>query len=1171
MGDDDSFDSVVTVICPRCGVECRFAITRVLGFPNDAALILDLVNGKLNLRTCPVCGWEMPIRISPVVFADGGSRLAVAGLSAPEMEELRTALAEKEMDGAGIESHVDPDALRQTVAGWLGHYLTEALAPLQEGSDPVPESDGVMAHQRPLVLLALARMCHGEMPVFLRGESTTAEQDDERVRALLTHFTVSLVDRLFTHAFHHRGIDTVLDLVGENVPAECLDDEVLAHLSERCPETSAESWLDPQQIDTAFRYEYLNAVAHVAAHRPNPRGLRWATVSGIMFRLSQEPNVVVPAEALLNTGVLSRTIEFGDAWNAAYADVEEFSNEQFEEYEAWFDHIGWGDRFRQEWANVPIMFDPDWLAEVDELEFLAELRSRVDLSEPDRGDGVASTLAAVFARAGLNEKARNVLLGVENRLAAEAEWERLGWLAIRGAEALNGHADYIGAEAVLRQHLERALAETSGRLRYSLVNELGNSLRYRGDAAAALGHYEWVEELMSKSDDVPPEDRSVLVRNRAIVLRELGHFDRASAQLEAQLAGDDLGLEERVSLLVSLARTYFDAGMPERALPPAEEAASATLSPSRPTQRVEVLLALAAARAGAEPEAEIPELSEAILLAEGLPRMAEIAAAATLHHARRAAVEHDTVARARAILKAAVADPPADSSPSIQATAAYCLAEWELSQGRASRAAEILTQLSQALGGERLPWAISHLEARLPGTDTEKAWSLMRRALDRLDRSVPDAAGQTFASSFLTDKDDFQRFLLFTLRAALEQGYADAIDCIDVFEFVNGREMRGGEPAELAPDAEAAGTLIERLGRATGPARVLVALLFEYEDDVQAVCLRPRTEEWTIRPLAIDARQLREASAAFARRVGLSCLTDRQMEAAADSVDPVLVAVGEAVGAVASPGEQICLLPSPALLGLPLHAARRADGPLLLEHHCVSIAPNLSVLCRLLEHSDPPQPAGDSAIAVVGKRGDREEFVAGAEAAAEAIGARLGTEDTRVLVGTEASKDAVLGQFSSCEHLVFVGHGAWAASTNGRGICVAAGGDLPSAPLAVDAVPELRRFMIDAGDLEALSHTPAMFVSTACSSGRSFSGRGGTRLGLERALFAAGTRTILAPLWDVHQPSALRFLTTFYEYLTDNERTVTVAEAHRQACLTLRDDLGHLFLWAPFVLNGSWS
>ncbi len=1165
--------SVMHVNCPRCHVPGAFPVRTLLTFPNDAAAILDLVSSRLNVSPCPVCSMGLALRSTLAVVDPDGGRIALAGFPSPE-SDLGGEWEDLVATGFELLVHRDQDELRSTVATWLEAYLNESLGPVLAGAEIQREENGTKPHQHQLVLLTLVRQVTGELPPTLRSDPPLDPPEQLRIlRALLTSFVVELVGGLYTHAFHHDGIATTLELIERHVPIECLDDEVLRALNERCIDMSATLWEEPRRLDEAFRFEYLAAAAHIAARRSTPRAENWAGLTLMLFLLSRAPNVEVPQEMMLAEEVLHRTIAFPSAWNVAQAALRSWP-ERFEDVEAWFEHIGLGERYRTEWAEVPVFVDPGSLAELTDREAVDRIGGSLAAASEERKSDLgtveaAGTIARVLLRSG---RAGAALLALESgldQLADMGDWSGVGYLSIRGAHLMNKYLEYGAAERVLVLYLERIMGEDVGcKLHYSLVNEIGNVLRYDGRYANALNAYDRVGELMTDCDEASGEDHATLRRNRAIVLRELGSYDQAASLLERALEEDDLAdVRDRLALLVSLALTYVEARLPEQALEYAEQAAAIHLSAASPTTRIQALLVLAAARAGALEAVELPELDEALALGEGLPHLREVVAAATLHHARTSIVSEQALARAHAILEDALREWEGSAPTSSLYTAVTYLAESELEHGNTRRAADIATKIRLAVGQDRLPWQTLYLEARLPGLASGERWQRMRSVLAALESDVPDVAGLRFATQYMNDQADVQALMLVALRAAIETGDADPIEHVALFEFLNGREMRG-RSMEGDRGAEPARLLARIANRAELRTRLL--LVIEHDDVVEVLVVQPQSGDSHLVPLGIDAQTLRRASSDFSRRVGAGCLTAAHMCAAAETVGPVLTAFGELIAEHATPGEHICVLPSPALLGLPVHAARARDGTLLLERHTFSVAANMSVLARVLETERPLHPiAAGAAIAVVCKHGDRSEFNARAEVAAERIATSCTIPPADVLSGIQVSKEMLLRIAQSNEHLVFIGHGTHSVRANGRGLCVAADGLLPRAPLPVDMAPELRRFILDAEDLQTLERAPAMFASVACSSGRSFAGRGGTRLGLERALFAGGTRTILAPLWDVHQPSALDFLEGFYETWAQSP-SASVAEVHRRACLAAHERHGHMFLWAPFTLNGSW-
>ena len=70
----------------------------------------------------------------------------------------------------------------------------------------------------------------------------------------------------------------------------------------------------------------------------------------------------------------------------------------------------------------------------------------------------------------------------------------------------------------------------------------------------------------------------------------------------------------------------------------------------------------------------------------------------------------------------------------------------------------------------------------------------------------------------------------------------------------------------------------------------------------------------------------------------------------------------------------------------------------------------------------------------------------------------------------------------------------------------------------------------------------------------------------------AGARSTLATLWRVNDEATSLLMGGFYQGLSDRNKTVTKAEALRQAQLTLikSDRFNRPHFWAAYVLVGNW-
>ena len=96
-----------------------------------------------------------------------------------------------------------------------------------------------------------------------------------------------------------------------------------------------------------------------------------------------------------------------------------------------------------------------------------------------------------------------------------------------------------------------------------------------------------------------------------------------------------------------------------------------------------------------------------------------------------------------------------------------------------------------------------------------------------------------------------------------------------------------------------------------------------------------------------------------------------------------------------------------------------------------------------------------------------------------------------------------------------------------------------------------------------------LLVLSACQTA---SGDSRATLGLAGLALRSGARSTVASLWSVNDKSTAGLMTEFYRQLTQQDQTITKAEALRQAQLKLLNDSSykHPYFWASFVLIGNW-
>ncbi|MER6298707.1 CHAT domain-containing protein [Kitasatospora sp. NPDC001539] len=1163
------------VVCRRCSVRSKARSRLVMHFPGDARAVLDLLTGRLNVHRCPVCG-AVSRPATPLVVVREDDR-EFASWSVPQdimdtLEQLITPPGGRPPRFVRCERLED---LVNTVRSWADDLLRRGMSELSAGERVPYASERVPLLQTPLALLLIDH----EVGAGLAAPAESAQEAAERLALaaeLLTRSVVEAVDRCFTYAYHHGGPDAVAQVMTARIPLRCLRrPEVLAALADRCPPPDAGNLLDPATADRAVRWEYLNALAHALAGVPNPRSEIWTSLCFLYFRLSRVPGLLDPGD-LLDATTLRRTITFASAWDVAF---QEWRDPDVRRHLAdWFDHIGMAERFVQEMSGGwPVWFFdqiPDDTELVAALLGMVFPEQRTGLKDSESGahvrgaePGHVEATCRSLLTAGRQQAAELFAWTVCNRLEAEGAMETLGWAVIRAISAFAWVREYGTARRLLIRFRPRVLrGNPSPGLRCALENERGNILRYSGRLDEALAAYESAEAEAGRAPGGPsPHGLQTLRTNRAIVLRDTGRVDLAIDLLTDALAEEDPDSVMRVKYSVSLALCHLAVNRHQEALQVVRKAAGIALSRNHTGERVQILVQYCELSAVVEDQPDLAGLQEAWDLTENLPHRRALVAGAVLFCACRAAVDADLVSKAQSHLDTSAQNGRIDPFGLLR------LVQYRRARGDLAGARAAAERYEPFVGRVGMPWELLWERFRLlDATGPEVRWPAALLLLDALDdRIVAPAAGTDLVGSWLADKEEVQRELVTCATEAVARHTAGPAALLRVAEFVGGREVRSRLPR---PDRTPSGmadrvAAVLELSLNHGVPAALVTFL-EAPDGLRLVTADPAGVVRAV-TLPVLPGELRSLRAAFDVSAGTGCVTTRQQRAALAPLAEFLRLVGESIADHLAGEQHLLLLPSAELLGIPLHAATLPGGRLLLERNSIGYGPNLGVIESVLATGPLPRPGvHPSAVLAVPKEGDREEFAERLRNSAHRLAGLLGPS-TRPLDGVRADKAALLEVLPAVRHLLVLAHGANSLPARGRGICVADGKVLPPAPLPVEQAPELRRFLVDSADLAGATACPEVVVSIACSSGRNRPGAGGTRIGLERALFAGGTRSLIAPLWDVDHASALGFVESLYTRWS-REPGQPLAQHYRAAVLENRDRYEHPFHWAPFALRGSW-
>lgn len=1188
MGSDHF---ATTLQCPVCQTPLFSGpLLQVIHFPDDADQVMALITGDLNRVICSLCGTSISCQPALAVVWDKENEIAICRLTLEELSKSpsnQPDLWHTLSKTVKFAEPADYDKLRVHVLKWLDRYVQSVFAPLFAGTqtEMLPPAKASKPYQAPLALLALLAQLLGKLPPRLVTKPPLPEEEQRKILGDL--FRLIVVDycrETYTYAYHNGGIARLLELLEQRIPRACFTSAVLHDVLKNCVDWKADELMDDLgKIDAAFRAEYINAAVHAVADVPNPRELQWALMMMVLVLLSRIEQIKMSPTLLLTPNVLKRCIRFQTAWNLTMSGNKFFDSDPTERLDlagAYFRALGMEDLFAENFPDAISMRLPEKLSDDQLVQDLTESFGKTfdaqvtKISTPEQATKywetiVPSALAQLLRQMLDNGRHAAGLRIVDHFLATlrEKSAAGLGWSLIRCAEVLNQRLWYNEAASMLAAHTETVLNASSAipcLLRFALLNEGGNTFRYWHQYAQALSSYRLAERLAGCCEEVTPEHKRSLDRNVAIVLREMGRYAEAIRIFEQvldQTPVDDA--DARGAALLSIARAYAEVNRPTEAIRYATRCLS--LASMDRTVRISALIILAKARSAGTPGAELSELSAAFKYAENNAMLRVQVSTAILALSSRGKVDSALIERARIEIEKALEAPLQGGSWDSSVTAATILADWYVDAKKPSEAARILQRVLTIFGDSALPWQLLHSQARAtPETDVQRRWKLMRRALTVVETKFPQRAGLSFAASWISDKDRFQEDLLATFRSALSIGLSHSTDALDICEFISGREISAAvDPnRELERSASAA---IERIHAAPATERTRIVVFVEHADTTQAVVISRGAAPVLIGE-ELDSVALREAGRRFRDRVRF------QVPGHSGEIEEILrdslIRVGGLLSGASMPGEHLCIVPSPALLALPIHAAREGGGELLLRRNTISTIPNLFTLAHVL--SGGRRVLGRAGLCLVNKQTDVNAYVVQSTAAAHRLAALLGVNEQDLLVGLKADKSAAITLLNKVDAGVFLCHGADSGVVRGRGICVSDGSFLPPGLLPVSEDASLRRFLLDAVDLDDCGKTPAILVLVACSAGYSTRGAGGTKVGLERSLFAHGTRTIVAPLWDVEQRSALEFVEQLTIVLQTNPDT-SIAAAHQAACLALADRYGELFRWGPFSINGNWT
>jgi CHAT domain-containing protein len=246
------------------------------------------------------------------------------------------------------------------------------------------------------------------------------------------------------------------------------------------------------------------------------------------------------------------------------------------------------------------------------------------------------------------------------------------------------------------------------------------------------------------------------------------------------------------------------------------------------------------------------------------------------------------------------------------------------------------------------------------------------------------------------------------------------------------------------------------------------------------------------------------------------------------------------------PEELLVMSPTGRLFMVPIHALQLSGQPLLVRNPVI-YEPSLSVLKYCYAKRGPAAGSGGMIIF-----GDPNKNLPAASRTAEYLLENFAAE---VVTGANVTKAMLTEETKAKDIIHFQGHARFDNSDS-----------LNSYLSLADGKMYVRDIF------SGLSVDAQLFSLTACESGRSEVEEGDEPFGLVPALLYAGSRTVMATLWRVHQESAAELTVNFYNALYRSKGPVDKARSLRTAVLALREkeEFSAPYHWAGYVLYGDW-
>lgn len=385
------------------------------------------------------------------------------------------------------------------------------------------------------------------------------------------------------------------------------------------------------------------------------------------------------------------------------------------------------------------------------------------------------------------------------------------------------------------------------------------------------------------------------------------------------------------------------------------------------------------------------------------------------------------------------------------------------------------------------------------------------------------------------------------------------------------REMRQKNPRLAALRYPTLRTAVEQRAASEPGAVTLAFVLGDERSFVWAISRRGLSGALLPARAEIERRVERFTKAIAARPALAPARAARSLDAETRGLYRMLLGPVETALAGAT---RVVVVPDGALHYVPFEALKQGDGSYLLQRVSVSVTPSLTALAvleaskssragghALLAFADPVS-AVPTARAAERRTGSRRELTALPFTREEtrAIASIFERGAARVYVGAAAAEGALKREpLAEYRYLHFATHAYTDDARPGRSAIV----------LSVDP-GRTDDGLLQPAEIMSLKLDADLVTLSACGTGLGRLHNGEGIVGLSRAFFFAGARSVTASLWNVNDAATATLMRYFYAGLAKGARKDEALRAAKLKLIASGDAAhAHPYYWAPFVLLGS--